>query len=311
MKNKDLYKEVFSQVHTSVQINVEDYQIMKKQHFPVRTFVALAAIVALMAAMTATAVALNLFGLRDLAFPDRTAIQIPHVDASTGDISYEDRVVDMISLQGYADTPENQACAEWNDFYWDYVSDKHFSNDPTGLDPKYDVYSVYDQTMAEKLDEIVDKYGLKLHRAIEDVPDREAWLERFGPTFLSDMNIGFFGYAYDDGTCAFDGDADLGPDYSAVSYQFRYSRKGYLDTVSLNVGNLADYQDWDYQTKDGVPVKLSLGPHRSFIWADLEEGFLFINVLNGTEGDETFAAVPIDQKGLESLADQFDFSVLS
>ena len=113
MKNKDLYKEVFSQVHTSVQINVEDYQIMKKQHFPVRTFVALAAIVALMAAMTATAVALNLFGLRDLAFPDRTAIQIPHVDASTGDISYEDRVVDMISLQGYADTPENQACAEW------------------------------------------------------------------------------------------------------------------------------------------------------------------------------------------------------
>ena len=58
-------------------------------------------------------------------------------------------------------------------------------------------------------------------------------------------------------------------------------------------------------------MKLSLGPHRSFIWADLEEGFLFINVLNGTEGDETFAAVPIDQKGLESLADQFDFSVLS
>ena len=30
------------------------------------------------------------------------------------------------------------------------------------------------------------------------------------------MNIGFFGYAYDDGTCAFDGDADLGPDYSEI-----------------------------------------------------------------------------------------------
>lgn len=310
MSNKDLYKEVFSQVHTSVRINVEDYQTMKKQHFPARTFVALAAIVTLLAAMTATAVALNIFGLRDLAFPERTSIQVPHVDEETGDISYEDRVVDMISLQGYGDTPENQACAEWEQFYYEYTADRRFSNDIYDEGGKYSEYPVYDDTMAARMDEIVDKYGLKLHRTMEDVPGRDAWLERFGPTFLSEMNVGFYGYAYDDGTCAFDGDADLGPDYSAVSYQFRYSRKGYLDTVSLNVGNLADYQDWDYQTKDGVPVKLSLGPHRSFIWADLEEGFLFINVLNGTGGDDIFAELPLDQAGLEALADQFDFSVL-
>ena len=50
MKNKDLYKEVFSQVHTPVQINLEDYQMMRKQPVPARTFAALAAIVALMAA---------------------------------------------------------------------------------------------------------------------------------------------------------------------------------------------------------------------------------------------------------------------
>ena len=78
----------------------------------------------------------------------------------------------------------------------------------------------------------MEKYGLKLHQSMEDVPGREAWLEWFGPDFLAEGNMGYYGYAYDDGTCAFDGDADLGPDYSAVSYQFRYSRKGYLDTVS-------------------------------------------------------------------------------
>ena len=311
MKNKDLYKEVFSQVHTSVRIKAEDYQTMKKQHFPARTFVALAALIALMAAMTATAVALNLFGLRDLAFPEKTTIHVPHVDGETGDISYEERHVDMISLQGYADTPEHRACMEWDRFYWDYVSDKHFSNDIYDEGGKYSLYSVYDDAMAARMDEIVEKYGLKLHQSMEEVPGREAWLERFGPTFLSDMNIGFYGYAYDDGTCAFDGDADLGPDYSVVSYQFHYARKGYLDTVSLNVGDLDDYQDWDYQTKDGVTVKLSLGPSRSFIWADLEEGFLFVNVLSGTQGDETFAELPLDRAGLEALADSFDFSVLS
>lgn len=311
MKNKDLYKEVFSQVHTSVRINVEDYQTMKKQHLPARTFVALAAVVALMAAMTASALAFNLFGLRDLAFPERSTLHVPHVDESTGSVSYEERVVDMISLQGYADTPENQACMEWDRFYWDYTADRTFSNDIYDEGGKYSEYPVYDDAMAARMDEIVDKYNLKLHQNMEEVPGREAWLERFGPTFLSDMNIGFYGYAYDDGTCAFDGDADLGPDYSVVSYQFRYARKGYLDVVALNVGDLRDYQEWDYQTQSGATVKLSLGPHRSFIWADLEEGFLFVNVLNGTEGDDTFAAVPIDQRGLEALADSFDFSVLS
>lgn len=310
MKNKDLYKEVFSQVHTSVQINVEDYQTMKKQHFPVRTFVALAAVVALMAAMTATAVAFNLFGLRDLAFPERSTLHVPHVDESTGSVSYEDRVVDMISLQGYADTPENQACMEWDRFYWDYTADHSFSNDIYDEGGKYSLYSVYDDTMAARMDEIVAKYGLKLHQSMEDIPGRSAWLETLGDSFLAENNTGYYGYRYDDGTCAFDGDAAI-DGCGLVSYQFHYARKGYLDTVSLNVGNLDDYQDWDYRARCGMTVKLSLGPSRSFIWADLEEGFLFVNVLNGTQGDETFADIPLDRAGLEALADSFDFSVFS
>lgn len=310
MKNKDLYKEVFSQVHTSVRINVEDYQTMKKQHFPARTFVALAAVVALMAAMTATAVAFNLFGLRDLAFPNRTTLQVPHVDESTGSVSYVEQMVDMISLQGYAETPENQACAEWDRFYWDYTDSHTFGNDIYDEGGKYSLYSVYDDAMAAKMDEIVDKYGLKLHQSMEDIPGRSAWLEVFGDSFLGENNTGYYGYRYDDGTCAFDGDAAL-DGCGLVGYQFHYARKGYLDTVSLNVGNLDDYEGWDYQAQNGVSVKLALGPNRSFIWADLEEGFLFVNVLTGTEGDDTFSSGAIDKRGLEALADSFDFSVLS
>ena len=310
MKSKDLYKEVFSQVHTSVRINVEDYQTMKKQHFPARTFVALTAIVALMAAMTASAVAFNLFGLRDLAFPEKSTLHVPVVDGETGEVEYDDRQVDMISLQGYADTPENQACMEWDQFYWDYTADRTFGNDIYDEGGKYSLYSVYDDTMAAKMDEIVAKYGLKLHQSMEDVPGREAWLERFGPDFLAEGNMGYYGYAYDDGTCAFDGDAAI-DGYGSVEYQFHYARKGYLDTMALNVGNLADYENWDYQAQNGVSVKLALGPDRSFIWADLEEGFLFVNVLTGTGGDETFSSGTIDRRGLEALADSFDFSVFS
>ena len=111
--------------------------------------------------------------------------------------------------------------------------------------------------MAERFDEIVEKYGLKLHQSMEDVPGREAWLARFGPGFLAEGNVGYYGYAYDDGTCAFDGDLTL-DGYGLVDYQFHYARKGYLDTVVLNVGSLEDYQDWEYQTRCGVAVKLSI-----------------------------------------------------
>lgn len=38
----------------------------------------------------------------------------------------EERMVDMISLQGYADTPENQACMEWERFYSEYTADRTF-----------------------------------------------------------------------------------------------------------------------------------------------------------------------------------------
>ena len=90
-----------------------------------------------------------------------------------------------------------------------------------------------------------------------------------------------------------------------------YARKGYFDTVTLNVGDLTSYQNWDYQTRHGTAVKLALGPSRSFIWADLEEGFLFVNVLTGTGGDDTFSSGAIDREELEALADSFDFSALS
>ena len=58
-------------------------------------------------------------------------------------------------------------------------------------------------------------------------------------------------------------------------------------------------------------MNLALGPSRSFVWADLEEGFLFVNVLDGFLGDDTFSEGPIDRAGLEALADSFDFSALS
>lgn len=310
MKNKELYQATFSQLHTSVKVDLEDYQMAKKHINVTRVLVAAAVAAALLAAMTATALAFNLFGLRDIAFPERTTLHVPVVDYDTGEVHYEDRVVDMISMQGYADTPEAQACMEWEQFYMEYTNTHSFNNDIYDEGGRYSQYSVYDDAMAEKLDEIVVKYDLKLHAELFDVEGRDGWLEFVGPTFLLDNNTGYWGYRYDDGTFAFDGDAQL-EGYGLIDYQFRYTRKGYLDTVVLNVGDLKDYAEWDYTTANGVALKLALGPIRGFIWGDLPEGFLFVNVLTGREGDDTFSSGPIDSAELEQLAEMFDFTALS
>lgn len=310
MKNKELYQATFSQLHTSVKVDLEDYQMAKKHVNVMRILAVAAAAAALLAAMTATALAFNLFGLRDIAFPERTTLHVPVVDYDTGEVHYEDRVVDMVSMQGYADTPEAQACVEWEQFYMEYTNTHSFSNDLYDEGGRYWCYPVYDDTMAAKLDEIVEKYGLKLHENEIFIEDRDGWLEAMGPTFIRDNNDAYWGYRYDDGTCTMEGDAQL-EGYGLLGYQFHYARKGYLDTGVMNVGDLNNYAEWDYTTANGVALKLALGPSRSFIWADLPEGFLFINVLGGRDGDSTFAPEPIAAAQVEQLAEMFDFTALN
>lgn len=310
MRYRKLYKETFSQLHTSVTVDLEDYQMAKKHVNVMRLLAVAAAAAALLAAMTATALAFNLFGLRDIAFPDRTTLHVPVVDYETGEVHYEDRVVDMVSMQGYADTPEAQACVEWETFYQEYTADRSFSNDIYDEGGRYWYYPVYDDTMAAKMDEIVEKYSLRLHENEIFIEDRDGWLEAVGPTFIRDNNDAYWGYRYDDGTCTMEGDAQL-EGYGLIEYQFHYARKGYLDTGVMNVGDLNNYAEWDYTTANGVALKLALGPIRSFIWADLPEGFLFINILTGRDGDTIFSSGPITNAQVEQLAEMFDFTALN
>ena len=87
--------------------------------------------------------------------------------------------------------------------------------------------------------------------------------------------------------------------------------KGVLDAVGLNAGDVEGYDQREYKTASGVPVLLALGEYKSLIFADLEDCFVAVNVLSGTEtpGDDVFGG-PMTADMLEKLADSFDFSVL-
>lgn len=211
---------------------------------------------------------------------------------------------DMISLQGYTGSPEYLAAKEWKDFLLGYDTDgsiiAEIGNNPTNLDSKYTEYQVYTQEMCDKLEEISQKYDLKLHSVLNTVDQAELDY-RVGGEFTSDNLSRGWAYIYEDGTFQFDGDVYL--NNTQVLFQLRRSVKGTLDEVVLTIGNIEHYQESQYQTVSGETVMLAVGPSKGLIIADFEECFITVNVL-GSYG------IDITEEHLKYIADSINYSVL-
>ena len=297
MDDRQLYKDTFDQVRSSLVINKEILQMKPKRTNIGRTIAVLAAVVCLLLACGATAVATNLFGLRDL------------IIAPEAEVGFDGNkeTVELISLQGYADSPEAQAAGEWQEFYAAYVPTLNLDKSIFAPGNAYKNYSVYDQTMADKLEEIAEKYHLTLYENMADLFDESALNEAMGGPFLSGACTFFWGYCFDDGTLQFEGDCSVSD--NTVDFQFRRSQKGTFSDVVLNIGHAADYQQWQYATQSGVTVMLAQGKQQSLIFTDLPECFVCVNVLAGTDGGILYEDQRITKADLELMADCFDWTL--
>lgn len=296
MDDRQLYKDTFAQVRSSSIIS-EEMLTMKPQRNTLRTVTLLVAVLCLLLACGATAVAVNLFGLRDL-------IIVP--EAKVGPEG-EQRIVNLISLQGYTDSPEARAAGEWQEFYAAYVPTLDLDDSIFAPGTAYNNYGVYDQTMADKLDEITEKYHLRLYTTQTDLFDQEALNEAMGGEFLSGPCTFFWGYCFDDGTLNFEGDCSVGA--GTLDFQFRRSRKGTFSDVVLNIGDVDEYTQWQYETVKGAAVTLALGSTKSLVFVDLPECFVCVNVLAGTDGGLLYDDLCITEADLELFADCFDWTL--
>ena len=245
-----------------------------------------------MAALSATAVAEDWFGLRQAALPQE------------GSGSGVEENVELLSLQGWFGSPEHQAAADWQDFlnhYDDGGALDAIGNGDTGLSDRYLPYGVWTQEMAETLDTIAAKYGLALHQDSTIYDDTAAFLAVTGP-FLDPALI-YPGYAYPDGTFQCDG-GWTAADGVERGFQFRRTAKGVFDEVYLNIGDANAYRQWVYETAEGISLLLAErvdGSH-ALILADRPESFVAVNIL-GTEQ-------PLSREDLEAFAEGIDFSLL-
>ena len=229
-----------------------------------------------------------------------------YVDSDGVEYTFPER--EFISLQGYADSPEFQATGEWLEFEDGY--DRDFSIvtafdeevKRTGVDPfeeKYGAYLIYSQEMADKVDEITAKYNLQLHKNLSDC-DTDIVREKFGNVFSEEV-FGA-GYMYDDGTFQLD------CTYKNIDFQIRRCMRGYFDTVYLNVGNIDNYEQWTYVTKDGYTVYLGIrSDGHAVISIDLEDSFVSMSIM---PWDSDLNQVIHTREELEDLVDQIDFSLL-
>ena len=281
-------------------------KIYIRRRVPMKKSVLIAAIVAAMLMLAGFAYAI--MKLQELSLGEYTYTQPNRMNPS----EKETVTTEFISLQGLQGSVEYQATKEWQDFLHGYDKDgailDEIGNNPTGLEDLGLFYQVYTQEMYDKLVEIADKYGLKLHSAMNLVSQEELDY-RVGGNFMGEGLSGGWSYIYENGTFQFDGEALL--DEKVVHMQFRRGVKGTLEEPMLNIGSVEEYQEVQYETLCGESVLLELGEDHSLIYADYEECFLLMNVLAGTEEgflDDTEGAITIED--LKRMADGIDLTVL-
>lgn len=287
----------------------------------------------LILALPVAAIAANWFGLRDLLLPSKpgeatgtggnktqtgedigAGMEIETGQALPGqngdDVSGTDNR-GVISLAGYQGSPEWQALAEWKEFLEGYDRDDVLQQ-ATGnrLDAsfaRYSYYKVHSREMADKMDELVGKYNLKLHSASYDLQKYPELLESCGG-FLG-QGHGYGGYMYEDGTFQMEGSIELST--GMTDFQLLRSVRGSFHDSMLDIGDVSDYQEWHYKAACGVTVTLALGPDKALVLADLEDCFVTVSVYSIFMPVPAGANEGVTQADLEELADSLDFAALS
>lgn len=220
----------------------------------------------------------------------------------------------QITLQG----ANQEALAEWNSFCRDYDPDGAIvtanDNNELGIpNPYYIPYGCYSWEMVNKLDEIVQKYDLKLLS-----PDVGCQYYESSVLFSSLGIDGLFhggveylaGYFYPEGTfniaLLFQPDTDQWP-YEDNLASYYYSIKEYFDPVYYEIANFEDCTQWNYTRKDGRTVLLVMNDEQAQIITDLQDALVTVSFASSKWDGGT--KVQMTQSALEQISEQFDFSI--
>ena len=268
--------------------------------------------------------AVVLYRLQDMKIGEFTYHEDPYVDDFGNTVEPTEIVRDVISLQGVANSPGMLAAKEWLEFEESYPVDGQLIGDAEAagyVAPReYDAYFVYDQTMQDKVDEIAEKYGLKLAgwEAVTQEYQSGIFFDALGMEDLHHEGYGvsfeyLSGYFYECGNFDLSFTANFSEEVSnwqhEVLLSMRYCDKQYLDTVYFMVNGMDDIQQWEYTTADGSDILIVMGDDFARYFCDREDAFITVSygTDNWLEEESTERMTKAD---VEFLADCIDFAVV-
>ena len=222
--------------------------------------------------------------------------------------------INSISLQGFMGTNSYAAFKEWHEFLDTYDTDNSILNNGDNFQrpEAYESYSCYSQEMVDKIEDICQKYDLQpLGRAwyFEHAEDifKMVGIET---VFAEDVQTTYSqGYCYADGTFSLEGTLELGGKWNKdVSFDYRSVQKNSFDGVSRNIGNVEEYDQWNYVMQNGTQVLLALRENGGLIIVDKVDCFVTVGILGVFANGSPFGDLPSERAFLEDFCELFDFS---
>ena len=285
----------------------------------VRRTMLIAAVIALTVLLVGCAVAYAL-RLQDLSIGKGTYTQ--YFDDEGKAIDPVEKEMDILSLYGHNGDDIQNATAEWFAFLETYDPDRALSDnipDREEIPNRYEyTYGCYTLEMAAKVDEIAEKYDLKL---LEEWLPFQSWqsdifLEETGihSLLLADSGAemgSLSGMFYP----PYNFDVDITVSAEALDTELfvtvLYARKDYFPKDYPGGTDLSLYEQWDYTAPAGTPLLLALSEKgHGYVIADLEEAMMILSV----DGNFSTSAYPTEDEimtrgELETLASVIDWSI--
>ena len=279
----------------------------------------IAAVIMLALLLVGCAVAYAL-RLQDMSIGKGTYTQ--YFDDEGRAIDPVEKPMDILSLYGHNGDNIQKATAEWFSFLETYDPDGELSDnypDHADIPNRYEyTYGCYTPEMAAKVDEIAQKYGLKL---LDEWLPFQAWQSDI---FLEETGIGSLVAA---DSCAemtrlsgmfyppynFDVDIEVSVEgmESDVWLTVLFARKDYFPRDYPGGTDLSLYEQWDYTAPDGTALLLALSEKgHGYVIADLGDAMMILSV----DGNYSTSAYPtaddlMTREELEKVASVINWTI--
>ncbi len=264
---------------------------------------------------TVTAYAMGWFGLRERMIESVPASTPAVTESGSNETAAPAPTAEpkrWVSLNGYANSPEYLANAEWLRFREEYLASHTITNDNSwmnGLDEETvntcHYYGVYDRNMLDELNALAEQYGLSLHTHQVTPATQEDFYRAAGTGVFLTEGEGS-GYIYEDGSFLLQGLDEN------ISLYILKNLSGTILPLSSGMDRPENYQEWEYTNIHGDTVLMAFNEHREDIDASVADLRIFFDM------DGVFVMVhagfydgePVTKADCEAIADRIIFHEL-